>query len=160
MSMAVSTFKVQGWDGTPLEGAFYRQDLQLVTVLFRIEKESRSKCVGKDGVINTTFGSRGRPFASGKGERTMGDFYMTLPSNPLPEFPDNSPSSFKVRLPQRLTLLGQGWRVALSSMFVPDTSVNLYHLVPKHAFLFYTTLMRPVPRSDVQVNMMNNENCG
>ena len=85
----------------------------------------------------------------------MGDFYVTLPSDPSPEFPDNSPSSVKVRLPQRLTLPGQGWRVALSSMSVPDTRVNLYHLVPKYDFLFYTTLMRSGVRSDVQVNMMN-----
>ena len=118
-------------------------------------KESRSKCVGKDGLINTTVGSIRRPFASGKGEKTMGDFYVTLPSDPSPEFPDNSPSSFKVRLPQRLTLPGKGWRVALSSMSVPDTRVNLYHLVPKYNFLFYTTLMRSGARSDVQVNMMN-----
>ena len=70
----------------------------------------------------------------------MGDFYVTLPKDPSPEFPDNSLSSFKVRLPQRLTLPGQGWRVTLSSMSVPDTRVNLYHLVPKYDFLFYTTL--------------------
>ena len=76
----------------------------------------------------------------------MVDFYVALPSDHSPEFPDNSPSSFKVR---------QGWRVALSSMYVPDTRVNLCHLVPKYDFLFYTTLMRSGARSDVQVNTMN-----
>ena len=38
---------------------------------------------------------------------------------------------------------------------MPDTRVNLCHLVPKYDFLFYTTLMRSGARSDVQVNMMN-----
>ena len=43
----VPTYKVQEWDGTPLEGTFYRQDLQPVTVpddgLFRIEKVLQRK---------------------------------------------------------------------------------------------------------------------
>ena len=83
----------------------------------------------------------------------MGDFYVTLPSDPSPEYPDNTPSSFKVRLPQRLTLPGQGWRVALSSMSVPDTRANLYNLVPKNEFLIYSTLETLGGKSDIQVNM-------
>ena len=43
----VPTYKVQEWDGTPVEGTFYRQDLQPVTVpddgLFRIEKNLQRK---------------------------------------------------------------------------------------------------------------------
>ena len=43
----VPTYKVQEWDGTPVEGTFYRQDLQPVTVpddgLFRIGKVLQRK---------------------------------------------------------------------------------------------------------------------
>ena len=43
----VSTYKVQEWDGIPVEGTFYRQDLQPVTVpddgLFRTEKVLQRK---------------------------------------------------------------------------------------------------------------------
>ena len=67
-------------------------------------KESKSKCVSRDGLINTMVGSRRKPFTGGKGERIMDGFYVTLPSDPSPEIPDNSPSCFKVRLSQQLTL--------------------------------------------------------
>lgn len=62
-------------------------------------------------------------------------------------------SSFRVWLPQWLTLPGCRWRVALSSMSVPNTLINLYHLVPKHAFLFYTMLVRPGARLEVEINI-------
>ena len=39
---AVVTYKLKEWDGTPLEGSFYEEDVQKVTVpneaLFRVEK--------------------------------------------------------------------------------------------------------------------------
>ena len=41
----VVTFKVTEWDGTPLEGTFYREELQKVTVndIFRVEKVLQRK---------------------------------------------------------------------------------------------------------------------
>ena len=43
-------------------------------------------------------------------------FYITLPSNAsLDEFPKNQACHFKIRLPKRLELQGQHWKVALSS---------------------------------------------
>lgn len=47
-------------------------------------------------------------------------FFITLPSFPRPSFEDNTPSSFKVRLPNRLTLEGSGWKVGLSSITIPN----------------------------------------
>ena len=43
----VPTYKVNEWDGTPIKGTFYEQDLQKVTVedddLFRIDKVVKRK---------------------------------------------------------------------------------------------------------------------
>ena len=64
---SVPTYKVEEYDGTPLKGTFYEQDLQKVSLkdddIFRIEKLSNVKaikswCVGRDGQRNITFGSR------------------------------------------------------------------------------------------------------
>ena len=47
-------------------------------------------------------------------------FFITLPSFPRPSFEDNTGSSFKVRLPNRLTLEGSGWKVGLASITIPN----------------------------------------
>lgn len=47
-------------------------------------------------------------------------FFITLPSFPRPSFEDNTASSFKVRLPNRLTLEGTGWKVGLASITMPN----------------------------------------
>jgi len=44
---------------------------------------------------------------------------LTLISDPT-EFPKNANNSFKVRLPERLTLPGEGWHASLMSLTVPD----------------------------------------
>ena len=49
-------------------------------------------------------------------------FYITLPSFPRPSFEGNTPASFKVRLPNRLTLEGSGWKVGLASITMPNLS--------------------------------------
>lgn len=54
-------------------------------------------------------------------------FFVTLPSFPRPSFEDNTPSSFRVRLPNRLTLEGSGWKVGLASITIPNMCF-LYHL--------------------------------
>ena len=45
---------------------------------------------------------------------------LTLISDPTNEFPKNANNSFKVRLPERLSLPGDGWHATLLSLTVPD----------------------------------------
>ena len=45
---------------------------------------------------------------------------LTLISDPTDEFPKNTNNSFKVRLPERLSLPGEGWHASLMSLTVPD----------------------------------------
>ena len=45
---------------------------------------------------------------------------LTLISDPTDEFPKNANNSFKVRLPERLNLPGEGWHTSLMSLTVPD----------------------------------------
>ena len=45
---------------------------------------------------------------------------LTLISDPTDEFPKNANNSFKVRLPERLSLPGAGWHASLLSLTVPD----------------------------------------
>ena len=68
---------------------------------------------------------------------TSDDFYVTLPSNAsTDEFQANAPNHFTVRLPRPLHLPGEGWKVGLSSLSLPDTRADLYRLVPKQQYLF------------------------
>lgn len=58
-------------------------------------------------------------------------FYVTLPSHAnRSEFPNNQANSFKIRLPSPLRLLDQGWQVGLSSISMPDSTVDLTALNP------------------------------
>ena len=45
---------------------------------------------------------------------------LTLISDPTDEFPKNTNNSFKVRLPERLSLHGDQWFASLMSLTVPD----------------------------------------
>ena len=45
---------------------------------------------------------------------------LTLISDPTDEFPNNANNSFKVRLPERLSLPGTGWHASPLSLTVPD----------------------------------------
>lgn len=47
---------------------------------------------------------------------------LTFVSDTSDEFPDNTNASFKVRLPERMTLKGEGWYVSLWKITVPDDS--------------------------------------
>ena len=49
---------------------------------------------------------------------------LTLVSDPTDEFPNNANNSFKVRLPERLSLPGAGWHAALMSLTVPDQGLS------------------------------------
>ena len=67
-------------------------------------------------------------------------FYVTLPSHAnKSEFPGNQAKAFKIQLPHPLHLPGSGWQVGLSSISLPDSKVNIYHLVPKDDFIISTT---------------------
>ena len=45
---------------------------------------------------------------------------LTLISDPTDEFPKNTNNSFEVRLPEPLSLPGEGWYASLMSLTVPD----------------------------------------
>ena len=47
---------------------------------------------------------------------------LTFVSDATKEFPDNTNSSFRVRLPERLSLPGSGWHVSLLSLTLPNSS--------------------------------------
>ena len=51
----------------------------------------------------------------------MNSFYVTLPSNPTAEHPNNKNNDFKVRLPTRTTLSGDDWKVGLVAIVLPNT---------------------------------------
>ena len=53
---------------------------------------------------------------------------IVLVSDPTKEFPTNTSSSFKVRLPIPLTLNGQGWKVGLATISTPDAAMDLSRL--------------------------------
>lgn len=66
-------------------------------------------------------------------------FFITLPSFPRPSFEDNTPSSFKVRLPNRLSLEGSGWKVGLASITIPN--VCFLHYLQKEGVTDTSWLM-------------------
>ena len=69
--------------------------------------------------------------------------YVTLPSHAnRQEFPNNQANWFKTRLPQPLRLTGESWQVGLSSISIPDTGVNLGHLVPPGQAVFGFSCVR------------------
>jgi len=49
---------------------------------------------------------------------------LTLISDDTKEFPNNLNSDFRVRLPERLSLPGSGWHVALLSLTLPNNNVT------------------------------------
>ena len=67
-------------------------------------------------------------------------FFVTLPSHSSQkEFPGNTSNAFKVRLPTPLRLMGDGWKVGLSSISLPDTNVNLSALADLEEDIFGET---------------------
>ena len=53
---------------------------------------------------------------------------IVLVSDPTKEFPSNTSSSFKVRLPVPLSLSGGGWKVGLATISTPDAAMDLSRL--------------------------------
>ena len=74
--------------------------------------------------------------------------YVTLPSHAnRKEFPNNQANWYKIRLPEPLRLPGEGWQVGLSSISIPDTGVNLSHIVPYNRPVFRTSCVRKKPNA-------------
>ena len=69
--------------------------------------------------------------------------YVTLPSHASrQEFPDNQANAFKIHLPEPLRLTGNDWQVGLSSISLPDTGLNLGHIVPAKQDTFSSSWAR------------------
>ncbi|CAH3185876.1 unnamed protein product, partial [Porites lobata] len=110
----VDTYKIKEWDGTPVKGTFYEQDVQKVDVpddaLFRVEKVLQRR--------------RQEVKVRWKGWPKKYDSWI-----PKRKFPTNTTSSFKVRLPVPLELKGEGWKVGLAAISTPDATLDLSKLV-------------------------------
>ena len=65
----------------------------------------------------------------------MNEFYVTLRSNThLEEFPDNTSTAFKARLPQALNFKDEAWEVALSNLCLPDGGFTMTWLLDQEEF--------------------------
>ena len=93
---------------------------------------------------------------------------IVLVSDPTKEFPTNTTSSFKVRLPVPLELKGEGWKVGLASISTPDATLDLTRLstaVNSRVFMVNVKLMsslaqgvKPVAhRSIIKITDLTND---
>ena len=63
----------------------------------------------------------------------MHAFYVTLRSDTNPEeFPENTSTAFKARLPQALNFKDEAWEVALSNLCLPDNGFTTNWLLNSH----------------------------
>jgi len=64
---------------------------------------------------------------------------VTLPSHSSQnEFPDNVSNHFKIRLPQPIRLEGQGWKVGLTAITLPDPTSQLPPFMKDDGIMFYS----------------------
>ena len=83
-------------------------------------------------------------------------FYVTLPSHAnRKEFPNNQANWFKIRLPQPLRLSGESWYVGLSSISIPDTTVNLKTLTIEQQPLVGMSCFRVHSVNDTKLLSLN-----
>ena len=81
-------------------------------------------------------------------------FFVTLPSHSSQkEFNGNTSNAFKVRLPTPLRLMGDGWKVGLSSISLPDTNVNLSALADLEEDIFGETCYIILGRQRINKNV-------
>ena len=69
---------------------------------------------------------------------------IVLVSNLTKEFPNNTTSSFKVRLPVSLELKGEGWKVGLAGISIPDAGLDLARLgdtLKNYVLMAYSNLV-------------------
>ena len=79
---------------------------------------------------------------------------IVLVSDPTTEFPKNTTSSFKVRLPVPLELKGEGWKVGLASISTPDAALDLARLstaVNPRVFMVNAKLVGSLAQSEKPV---------
>ena len=141
---SVVTYKIKETADTPLEGRFYSQDLQKVTVsdddLYQVEKVLKRKgnkllvrWKGWPDKYDTLDRQEGRE----KALRMSQEFYITLLSHSnRAEFPQNQSNYLEIRLPHPIRLQGSSWKVGLSSISLPDVKVHLPKLVDGNEILF------------------------
>ena len=65
----------------------------------------------------------------------MNEFYVTWRSDANPEeFPDNTSTAFKARLPQALNFKDDAWEVVLSNLCLPDDGFTTNWLLDSQDF--------------------------
>ena len=82
-------------------------------------------------------------------------FYVTLTSQKTQEFPDNLPTQFQYRLPQSLWLPGK-WKVGLTSVFLPDVSNPIPHVVTSHVSSSLTKHRDTIPTKPFAIRSIHN----
>ena len=82
-------------------------------------------------------------------------FYVTLTSQKTQEFPDNSPTQFKYRLPRSLWLPGK-WKVGLVSVFLPGISNPIPHVVSSHVSSSLTIHHNTLPTKPFRIRSLHN----
>ena len=84
----------------------------------------------------------------------MSDFYLTLPSHSSKnEFPSNTSNHFKIRLPNPIRLEGNGWKVGLTAITLPDPTSQLPPLLKGNEAMFYAAwyALSPNPKDQLAV---------
>ena len=84
----------------------------------------------------------------------MSDFYLTLPSHSSKnEFPSNTSNHFKIRLPNPIRLEGNGWKVGLTTITLPDPTSQLPPLLKGNEAMFYAAwyALSPNPKDQLAV---------
>ena len=84
----------------------------------------------------------------------MSDFYLTLPSHSSKnEFPSNTSNHFKIRLPNPIRLEGNGWKVGLTAITLPDPTSQLPPLLKGNEAMFYAAwyALSPSPKDPLAV---------
>ena len=69
---------------------------------------------------------------------------LVLVSDPTKEFPNNTTSSFKIRLPVPLEMKGEGWKVGLAAISTPDAALDLTRLsdaLKNYVFMIDTNIV-------------------
>ena len=90
----------------------------------------------------------------------MSDFYIKVPSNSsTAEYPNNKPNSFKIRLPEPIHVSSE-WKVALTSIALPDTNEVLPEFSPNDEPLFRMRWMYKRPADGQRPDFLTNKEEG
>ena len=138
LDTSVPSYKIKEYDGTPVKGTFYEEELQKVDMnedtFFRIEKVLKKN----EGKVLVSWKGWPSEYDSWVDEKDVVDFtkkknakklkkmatmfYLTLPRNANSiTYPENNPGKFKVKLPKEIRLPENDWEVALANITFPST---------------------------------------